>query len=129
MTFLIYQAAPAHCDAQGETGTAMVPGDNGGFLETGAVVTAWSQAVCSWRLMERDLGCRRTAPAAKVSQQSRCRPGCLYRGDRGSRPGELLEHVDDLTSRCVGDAYRALCAQRWGDFYPEASLKSLLGPT
>ena len=55
-----------HCDAQGETGKAMVPspelfcplGDDGGFLETGAVVTAWSQAVCSWRLVERDQGCR-----------------------------------------------------------------------
>ena len=88
-----------------------------GFLETGAVVTTWSQAVCSWRLVERDQGCHWTAPAVKVSQAASIEvTGEQARGAPG-------------TNRCVRDAYGAVCGQRRADFYPEALLKSLLGPT
>ena len=73
--------------------------------------------------MSLDIPHSKGFPAQKVS----LRPPLLRWP--GSRPGELLEYVDDLTSLCVRDAYRAVCGQRRGDFYPEALLKSLLGPT
>ena len=83
------------------------------FLETGTVVTAWSQAVCSWHLVERDSPRSKGFPAQRVSPRLP-----LLRWPR-SRPGELQERVGDLTSRCVGDAYGALCSEM-GWFLPRS---------
>ena len=119
---LTYQAAPAHCDAPGETGTAMLPGDNGSF---------WRQVRLSQlgaRLSAPGISWRERAPEAKVSQHSGCRPGCLYWGDPGAGQGSS-RNVWVTWPVAVWEMRTGLCAQRWGDFYPEASLRSLLGPT